>query len=263
MSRIFSDDGKSIILALDGYSFSAETSGIDKTIGMLSELVENGVDAVIVSYGTAKIYCDVLANVPMLVRADLSTSLFDASVPGTTKLLSVEDALKMGADGIVSMTFPGGENEANSHRIAWEIAKAADDWNMPFMCETLPYGYHVTSKQSNQIEKIAAGARLGTELGADMIKTRFTGEQGDAEIIKAAKCPVFALGGPKAENIFAYFTFVKHCIDVGAKGVAIGRNITQSPNPIGMAAGLNTIIHKNGTAEEAFKVYEAHFQHAN
>lgn len=259
MSRIFSNDGKSITLALDGYYFSTKTAGIDQTITLLPQLIENGLDAVIVTYGMAKLYSESFTDVGLVVRADLSTSVFDAQIPHTTDLLSVEDALKLGADSVISMTFPGGNGEVASHKMAWDLAKAADHWNVPYMCETLPYSYHVTSPESNQIETIAAAARIGTELGADIIKTRLTGDQEDVRIIEAAKRPVLVLGGPKTDNILDYFSYVKHCMDVGAKGVAVGRNITLDENPIGVVAGLNKIIHQNGTAEEAYQTYQSSF----
>ncbi|MBK5441645.1 MULTISPECIES: class I fructose-bisphosphate aldolase [unclassified Peribacillus] len=258
MANIFAEDGKSITLALDGYYFSTNTRGIDDTIAELPKMIENGLDAVLVTYGMAKTYANSLADVGMLVRADLSTGVFDSSVPNTTGLIVVEDALKLGADGIISMTFPGAANEAASHQIAWHLARDADKWNMPFMCETLPYGYAVTNEDSNNPGVIATGARLGTELGADIIKTRFSGEAGDSEIVKMAQRPVLALGGPKTEHILDYFKFVKHCMDVGAKGVAVGRNITQNEKPAGVVAALNVIIHGKGTAEEAYETYRAY-----
>ncbi len=147
-------------------------------------------------------------------------------------------------------------NEASSHKIAWDLAKASNEWNVPFICEALPYSYHVTCPESNQIETIATAARIGTELGADIIKTRLTGEMGDVRIIEAAKSPILVVGGPKKENILDYFRYIKHCVDVGAKGVAVGRNITLDKNPIGVMAGSNKIIHENGTPEEAFHTYQ-------
>ncbi|WML41391.1 hypothetical protein RCG19_06975 [Neobacillus sp. OS1-2] len=256
LSHLFSNDGKSITLALDGYYFSTKTAGIDQTMAIMPQLIENGLDAVIVTYGMAKLYAEAFAGAGLVVRADISTSVYDARIPRTTELLSVEDALKLGADSVISMTFPGAADEAASHKMAWDLAKAADHWNVPYMCETLPYSYHVTSPESNQIETIAMAARIGTELGADIIKTRLTGEPEDRRIIEAAKRPVLVLGGPKTETILDYFTYVKHCMDVGAKGVAVGRNITLDENPIGVVAGLNTIIHRNGTAEEAYQCYQ-------
>lgn len=44
---------------------------------------------------------------------------------------------------------------------------------------------------------IAASARAAVEMGADIIKTRFTGTAQDSLIVEAAGVPVLALGGPK------------------------------------------------------------------
>ncbi|MFC7395483.1 class I fructose-bisphosphate aldolase [Scopulibacillus cellulosilyticus] len=257
MSHIFASDGKSITLALDGFYFSTKTAGIDDTIAQLPKMIENGLDAVIVTYGMAKTYENALTQVGMIVRADMSTGIFDSNVPDTAGLITVEDALKLGADGVIAMTFPGAANEAASHQVARELAREADKWDMTLICETLPYGYTVTNKASNQPDVIAAGARLGTELGADIIKTRFSGESGDARIIRNAQRPVLALGGPKANHILDYFRFVEHCMDAGAKGVAVGRNVTENENPAGVVAGLNVIIHGNGSAEEAYEAFQS------
>lgn len=67
--------------------------------------------------------------------------------------------------------------------------------------------------------------------------------------------PVLALGGPKTDTL-SYFKFVEHCMKMGAKGVAVGRNITQDPNPVAMVAGLNAIIHLGASPEEAFALYQ-------
>lgn len=255
LARIFSKDKKTLTLALDGYYFTNQTQGIDKTIAQMPELVENGLDAVLVTPGMAKKHAYAFADVGMLIRADMSSSLLDPSVPDTIYVASVEDALKLGADGVINMTFPGADNEASSHNIARELARDSETWNTVFMCETLPFGYPVTNEESNQAPYIAAGARVGTELGADIIKTRFSGKPEDSEIVESANAPVVALGGPKTENIIDYFAFVRHCMDVGASGVAVGRNIIQNPNPVAVVAALNQIIHHEATAEEANKVY--------
>ncbi|MEK5777244.1 hypothetical protein VXE44_19445, partial [Acinetobacter nosocomialis] len=62
--------------------------------------------------------------------------------------------------------------------------------------------------------------------------------------------------GPKT-GIDCYFKFVQHCMQMGAKGVAVGRNITQDPQPAKVVAGLNAIIHENATAEDAYSLYMA------
>ncbi|MEG2253711.1 MAG: phospho-2-dehydro-3-deoxyheptonate aldolase [Vagococcus sp.] len=255
MKKIFKRDGKAIVVALDGFGFSANTQGIDRTIKNLDQLIEQGLDAALVTFGQAVTYSDELSQLTSILRVDATTNVFDNSVPDTDRYFGIEEALMLGCDGVVCMTFPGaGQREATSHKLLSELAKTGAKWRVPVIAETLPFGYPVTSQESNQGEVIATGARLGTEFGADIIKTRFSGTVEDKLIVEKADRPVLALGGPKTDTL-SYFKFVKHCMDSGAKGVAVGRNITQDENPIGMVAGLNVIIHKNGSAEEAFETY--------
>ena len=256
LSRIFAKDGKSVTLALDGYYFSTKTNGIDNTIRQLPELVSSGLDCALVTYGMLKNFAGELNAVPVILRVDSTVSIFDNTVPDTASVFTVEDALAAGADGVVCMTFPGAFNEEKTHVMAMRLAQAADRWNVPLIVESLPYGYPVTSDDSNNPAVIAACARAAVEMGADVIKTRFTGTAQDRRIVEAAGVPVLALGGPKT-GAEGYFSFVQHCMQVGAKGVAVGRNITQDPQPAKMVAGLNAIIHENATAEEAYRLYMA------
>ncbi|QTF06506.1 phospho-2-dehydro-3-deoxyheptonate aldolase [Brenneria izadpanahii] len=254
LSRVFAQDGKSVTLALDGYYFSTKTAGVDDTLKSLPVLIEKGLDCVLVTYGMAKNYEAELMNIPIVLRVDSTVNIFDNTVPDTKGVFSVEDALKIGADGVVCMTFPGAFNEEKTHDLAMKLAQAADAWNLPLIVESLPYGYPVTNSESNSPDVIAAAARIAVELGADVIKTRFSGSAADRLIVEAAGVPVLALGGPKTD-ILSYFEFVQHCMNMGAKGVAVGRNITQDPKPAHVVAGLHAIIHENATPEDAYGLY--------
>ncbi len=141
LSRIFAKDGKSVTLALDGYYFSTKTNGIDNTINQLPALVEHGLDCALVTYGMLKNYREALNSVPVVLRVDSTVSIFDNTVPDTTPVFSVEDALKVAAEGVVCMTFPGAFNEEKTHIMAMQLAQAADRWNVPLIVESLPYGY--------------------------------------------------------------------------------------------------------------------------
>jgi putative autoinducer-2 (AI-2) aldolase len=37
----------------------------------------------------------------------------------------------------------------------------------------------------------------------------------------------------------------------------MGRNIFQSPNPVGMVKAVHAIVHKNATPKEAFEVFKS------
>ncbi|MCI1985879.1 MAG: phospho-2-dehydro-3-deoxyheptonate aldolase [Lactobacillus sp.] len=256
LAQIWGSDGNAIIAALDGFGFSMNTAGVDYTCENLDRLIDNGLDAALVTYGQAKTYEKQLAKITTVLRVDASINVYDKTVPETDEFFDVEDALKLGASGVVCMTFPGaGTREQFSHQMLAHLAKQGEEWGMPVIAETLPFGYPVTTAESNDPKFISAAARIGAEFGADIIKTRLSGEDTDKEIIQNASRPVLALGGPKTDTL-TYYKFVKHCLEAGAHGVAVGRNITQDANPAGMVAGLNVLVHQNGTPEEAFTAYQ-------
>ena len=93
LSRIFAKDGKSVTLALDGYYFSSKTNGIDNTINQLPALVESGLDCALVTYGMLKNFREVFNCVPVVLRVDSTVNIFDNTVPDTTPVFSIEDAL--------------------------------------------------------------------------------------------------------------------------------------------------------------------------
>jgi len=159
-----------------------------------------------------------LSDVPTVLRVDGSVNVFDNNVPDTAQFFDVTDALKLGADGVVCMTFPGGNNgrEEFSHKMLSSLAKQGREWNVPVIAETLPCSYPVTDKYPNSgnPDYIKTAARLGAEYGADIIKTRFTGDvEVDKKIVENAVRPTVALGGPKTDNK-TYFALVLLALDI-------------------------------------------------
>lgn len=256
MSNIFAGDGKSVTLALDGFGFSARTNGVDHAARTVPEMAEHGLDNVLVTYGQAKNFADYFGGVGMCLRVDVTTGIFDPTVPDNMPAFNVTDALKVGADGVVIMNFPGAHNERATNEFAARLAQQCDAWNVPFMCESLPYGYPVTKPEAEYPEVVAAASRFSEELGADIVKTRFSGTDGDRLIVENCTVPVLALGGPKSDHE-TYFAFVQHVMSCGAKGVAVGRNITQDPKPLAVVSALNALVHEEVTASEAMKIYRS------
>lgn len=256
MSKIFASDGRSVTLALDGFGFSEKTAGIDHAARTVPDMAEHGLDNVLVTYGQAKNFADYFNGVGMCLRVDATTGVYDASVPDNMGIFGIKDALKVGADGVVIMNFPGAHNERPTNEFAAKLAREGDAWGMPFMAEALPYGYPVTSDDSNDPEKIATAARFSEELGADIIKTRFSGTDKDKLITENCTVPVLALGGPKSDHE-TYFNFVAHVIKCGAAGVAVGRNITQDKKPLAVVSALNALVHEDATGADAMKIYES------
>ncbi|HEX7589174.1 MAG TPA: hypothetical protein VF478_12725, partial [Anaerolineae bacterium] len=93
-------------------------------------------------------------------------------------------------------------------------------------------------------EKIAAGARVAMEAGADVVKTFYTG---DAESFRAVteNCPlpIIVLGGERAADDAALLQNVRAALDAGAAGGAIGRNVWGHAQPEAIVSALAGVIH--------------------
>lgn len=259
MHRLLGRDGRTIIVAFDGFGFSAHTEGVDFSVRAARRLLRYGMNCALVTYGQAQMFEEELREVPTVLRVDGSVDVFDAEVPETAQFFDVTDALRLGADGVVCMTFPGGgrERERSSHRMLSALARQGAEWNVPVIAETLPCAYAVSEQASRAADPacIKTAARLGAEFGADIIKTRLTGHvRQDREIVEHARRPVVALGGPRTDNE-TYFAYVAKLMEAGACGIACGRNVTQDDNPVGKVAALSAIIHDGKSVDDALSIY--------
>ena len=86
-------------------------------------------------------------------------------------------------------------------------------------------------------------ARIGLEIGADIIKLQYAGKLKDLKwaVKSAGKARVVVAGGIKKEEK-EFLKQVKEIIDSGCIGLAIGRNIWQDKNPLELTKKIRNII---------------------
>jgi DhnA family fructose-bisphosphate aldolase class Ia len=103
-------------------------------------------------------------------------------------------------------------------------------------------------------EVVAHVARVGAELGADIIKTNYTGDPDSfRQVTNGCPVPVVIAGGPKAGNDREVLEMVKGAMEGGAIGVSIGRNAFQHDNPTSITRAISAIVKENVSVEEALK----------
>jgi class I fructose-bisphosphate aldolase len=102
---------------------------------------------------------------------------------------------------------------------------------------------------------VAHCARVGMELGADVVKVPYTGDPDSfSRVVDACCIPVVIAGGPKVDQPRAFFQMVHDSIQAGGAGLSIGRNIFQSDDPSQMVRALTRIVHEDGSIEEALEI---------
>ena len=222
LNRIFGDDGKSVMVAMDHGLPGMHPLGHLRDPGALIDaIVAGGADAILTTPGIARRFADHLGRIGLVLRLDGgATSIGD--VPRTSSLIaSVEDAARLGADAVAVMGFCGTPDEGASLATLGRVAVECRALGMALMAEMLPLGFG----GDPTVEEIAIAARIGAETGADIVKTKYAGPP-DAyrQVTEACFAPVLVLGG-SARELSDVVQEVGDAMAGGAAGVAIGRNV--------------------------------------
>ena len=125
---------------------------------------------------------------------------------------------------------------------------------MPLLAMMYPRGAKI--KNEYDVDVVKHAARIGAELGADIVKTNYTGsEETFREVVKGCTVPVVMAGGPKTKTDEEFCNMVYGAIRAGAAGVAAGRNVFQHENPTRMVRVLCGIVHEGLDPKAALSKY--------
>lgn len=172
---------------------------------------------------------------------------------------TVEEAIKLGADGISIHVNIGAESDYQMLNDFGQVGKCCSDWGMPLLAMMYTRGPKIDNEYDVNHVKLAA--RVASELGADMVKVNFTGdEETFCQVIEGCSIPVLIAGGEKAKSTRDILNNVKMAMNVGSKGVSIGRNIFQHTAPGRFCRALSAIVHENKSVDEALKIMENDFK---
>jgi fructose-bisphosphate aldolase/2-amino-3,7-dideoxy-D-threo-hept-6-ulosonate synthase len=229
---------------------SGPIEGLESPARVIAQCETKGLTSVIINKGILKTLPRP-ARVGVLVHYSSSTSL---SMSPNRKMLSgtVEEALRLGADGVSLHINVGGKEEPEMLEQLGRTADECHKWNMPLLAMMYPRGENI--KNPHDPEIVAHVARIGAELGADIVKTLYTGDiDSFTKIVKSTPVPVVIAGGPKAKTDEDVLQMTEDAMKAGAKGVTYGRNIFAHKNPDKIVDALAGIIFRKETAKEAAK----------
>jgi DhnA family fructose-bisphosphate aldolase class Ia len=251
MKHIFAADGRALIVAMDHGLLDGPCKGLEHPEKTIEKIIAGGANAVLTSYGLARRFASELAGIGLILRADGgSTSLGKKGGPGML-FYSIEDALRLGVDALAVSAYPGTENEPETMQNLAKLAGDAHEWGLAVLGEMVPGGFD-SPPEMRTAQTLAITARIGAELGADFIKTPYAA--GFEAVTSTSYVPVVILGGAKRGKERDMLEDIKTALDVGASGVAIGRNIWQSENPTAMTAAVAAIIHQRASVDEAMQI---------
>ncbi|KJJ85482.1 fructose bisphosphate aldolase, partial [Candidatus Omnitrophus magneticus] len=112
---------------------------------------------------------------------------------------SVEEAIKLGADGISIHVNLGAEDDDVMLRDLGTVSTHCTNWSIPLLAMMYTRGKKIKDEYDVEVVKIAA--RVAEELGADLVKVNFTGSsESFAKVVDGCSIPILIAGGEKAES---------------------------------------------------------------
>lgn len=263
LSRLVSPKtGKGFCIAFDHALQLGACPGMERPEATLDLMAEAGVDAVILPMGSAQQYGPRLVEKggpALILRLDQTTMWREggplAYADGHCRLVArVEDAVRLGADAVITYLFVGHNDpaiETAAFRDNAAVNQAARDAGMVHIVETMG-ARHAKPADINDGEFVRFHVRIGVELGGDVIKTDWPGSAEALRRITAeTPVPVMLAGGPSGGSDLGTLKLVHAIVNAGAAGILFGRAIFQAAEPLAVMKACRAIIHDGLSVEAA------------
>ena len=253
IERIFDRRSKrTIIVPMDHGLTLGTIKGLEDLASIVDKVALGGANAVLMHSGMIEAgHRQYGRDIGLIVHLSGATNL---SPDPDKKVLvcSVERALKMGADAVSIHINIGADKEPEMLEDARQVIEASREWGMPLIAMMYARGKKIENENDPEVVNIAV--RAGVEIGADVIKTNYTGDIDSFKyIVKSVHIPVVIAGGPKMDTTSDLLQLTHDSVQAGGAGVAFGRNIFQSENPTEIIKAISKIVHKNYDIDEVLK----------
>ncbi len=260
LGRLFDrQSGRSFITAFDHGITLGPKPGSERALDVLKRIISGDPDGILISPGMMKqgghLFAYKSAPAP-IVRADwiynhdvfkgLPERLQDTAQGEHYRVVcSPADALALGADAITMFLIVGMEGGAEFADNVVAVAAAAQQARaigLPVIVESVLWGSRMDDQRDPEL--LAFAARMAAELGADAIKTTYTGDpETMRQVVEGCPIPVLVLGGVRSADPAVVIEATRGALEAGAKGVVYGRNVWQADDPPAIARQLREIIH--------------------
>lgn len=226
LERIFNrQTKKTVIVPMDHGVSVGPIKGLVKLSEMVDKVAEGGANAVLGHKGLP-LYGHRRYDRDIGIDYASFWEFYSISPDPNNKVLvaTVEEALIMGADAVSVHINVGADNESEMLKTLGFVSQECMKWGMPLVAMMYPRGRKV--KSENDVEAVKLAARIGAELGADIVKTNYPGDiDSFKEVVEGCPAPVVVAGGPRMKTNSDVLQMVWESMQAGGAGASIGRNV--------------------------------------
>ena len=243
----FLKNNKALLLAYDHGMELGPEALVGKSMDpdyILDLAVKGGYTGIILQKGIGEKYywnSKYQKIIPLILKINGKTNIVPKKDPCSAITCSVEYARKLGAKAVGYTIYLGSSQEAKMLSEFGQIQEKAHQLNMAAIAWMYLRGSSIENEYDPNL--ITYAARIGLELGADMIKIKYSGsEESFRKVVEAAgKTKVVLSGGPQLEEE-KFLEIIKSINNAGATGIAVGRNVFQHQNPLEITEKIKKIL---------------------
>jgi fructose-bisphosphate aldolase, class I len=261
LNRILRGPGKgSLVVAFDHALVLGPIPGTRDAAAKIRRFLDAKVDGLLLNLGLMKACSSCFRpgdSAGLIARIDW-TSMWQALREGANgqlhsrMLARPEEALGCGADAVLTYLVVGtGDSEFEAQEIARnaKVARECERVGIPFFVETLARGRAV--KNPADANWLELHTRMAVELGADVIKTDYSGDPVTMRaVVEACPVPILVLGGSRDSSDEAALNLVRGAMKAGAAGVFFGRNVFQADDMAGFIKRARAVLDGVESARE-------------
>jgi fructose-bisphosphate aldolase, class I len=236
---MFGSNGRILVLPVDHGMALGNVPGLDDPVGLALDFLKlDGVNGILSSLPVAR----------RLEAAGMSSDRF--------RIVTLDSALH-GTDGRiwqVPVAKPQGVAQAGCDMakvlMAWEdelssrartlslvasLLEECHEAGLPILVEPVASGPTQRLDDGEIERRELEGARIALEAGADVIKMRVWSSDACRRFVSSCPVPVVALGGSLSGGSSDVVQTINTAMELGFRGIFVGRNIWQRPRPEGLA----------------------------
>ena len=246
LDRISTADRFLIVPMDHGITMGAVT-GLKDIEATIDGVTRGGADAVLTQKGVASRVHENTNGAGYIVHLNGSTTIgpdeSDKRVTGTVK-----GAIRAGADAVSMHINVGSTYEPDQIEFLAQLTEDAADYGLPVLAMAYARGPGV---ESTDPEALGHAVRLAEELGADVVKTGYSGDGASfRHVVESTRLPVVIAGGSRGTDRET-MEMVRGAMDGGAAGVSMGRSVFQHDDPEAIATAVSAVVHEDADVENA------------
>ncbi len=240
-------DGNYVIVPMDhGITIGAVT-GLKDIESTIDAITRGGADAILTQKGIAPRVHPNKNGQGYIVHVNGSTSI-GPDENDKRMTCTIEEAIRVGADAVSFHINVGSNYEPEQITQLSELTADATRFGIPVLAMAYARGPGIDGADP---EALGHAVRLAEEVGADIVKTGYSGDADSFQhVIESTALPVVIAGGARGTNRET-LEMVRGATDAGAAGVSMGRSIFQHEDPEAITRAVTAVVHDNASIEEA------------